>query len=119
MHHSSKLFQRFRFENLIQNTELLAAFEVEQLPVAINSIAFDLPTIRTSRCVPPVPGNTPSETSGSPNLPASFARDANVRRHRDFQTTTDAVSIDRGNHEFRCLFQTRKAFRSHEDRNNT
>ncbi len=32
--------------------------------------AADLPTTRASLCVPPVPGSTPSETSGSPILPA-------------------------------------------------
>ena len=33
----------------------------------------DFPTSRASRCVPPVPGSTPSATSGRPILPASFA----------------------------------------------
>jgi hypothetical protein len=39
-------------------------------PVVISSIAVALLTSRASRCVPPVPGRTPSETSGSPILPA-------------------------------------------------
>jgi len=39
-------------------------------PVTISSIAVLLLTRRASRCVPPVPGKTPSVTSGSPILPA-------------------------------------------------
>ncbi len=39
-------------------------------PVTISSIATLLLTSRASRWVPPVPGSTPSVTSGSPILPA-------------------------------------------------
>ena len=38
--------------------------------MTISSIALALPTSRASRCVPPVPGSTPSATSGRPILPA-------------------------------------------------
>ena len=38
--------------------------------MAISSIALALPTSRAKRCVPPVPGSTPSATSGMPILPA-------------------------------------------------
>ncbi len=41
-------------------------------PVAMSSIAFDLPMSRPSRCVPPVPGSTPRVTSGRPILPPPF-----------------------------------------------
>ena len=42
-------------------------------PVRIISIAFALPTARVSRCVPPMPGMTPSLISGWPNLALSAA----------------------------------------------
>ena len=38
------------------------------------SIAFDLPTARVSRCVPPAPGITPRLISGWPNFAVSAAR---------------------------------------------
>ena len=37
-------------------------------PVRIISMALALPTARVSRCVPPMPGMTPSLISGCPNL---------------------------------------------------
>src|SRR5205807_6694375 len=37
-------------------------------PLTIISIARGLPTMRASRCVPPVPGSTPRFTSGRPTL---------------------------------------------------
>ena len=43
-------------------------------PVRIISIAFDLPTARVRRCVPPAPGMTPSLISGWPNFAVSAAR---------------------------------------------
>ena len=42
-------------------------------PVRHISIAFDLPTKRVRRCVPPAPGMTPSLISGWPNLAVSAA----------------------------------------------
>ena len=42
-------------------------------PVRIRSIAFALPTARVSRCVPPMPGMTPSLISGWPNFALSAA----------------------------------------------
>ena len=42
-------------------------------PVRIISIALALPTARVSRCVPPMPGMTPSLISGWPNLALSAA----------------------------------------------
>ena len=39
-------------------------------PLTISSIAVLLLIRRARRCVPPVPGSTPSVTSGSPILPA-------------------------------------------------
>ena len=42
-------------------------------PVRHISIAFDLPTSRVSRCVPPAPGITPKLISGWPNLAESAA----------------------------------------------
>ena len=42
-------------------------------PVKIISIALALPTARVSRCVPPIPGMTPSLISGWPNLALSAA----------------------------------------------
>ena len=49
-----------------------ASSNVQVLPVIISSIAFDLPIIFASRVVPPVPGSTPSVTSGSPTFPESL-----------------------------------------------
>src|SRR6266481_1738294 len=48
-----------------------ASSKEKVFPVTISSIALLLPTMRESRCVPPVPGSTPRFTSGSPILPAS------------------------------------------------
>ena len=42
-------------------------------PVRIMSIALALPTARVSRCVPPMPGMTPSLISGWPNFALSAA----------------------------------------------
>ena len=42
-------------------------------PVRFRSIAFALPTARVSRCVPPMPGMTPSLISGWPNFALSAA----------------------------------------------
>ena len=43
-------------------------------PVRIMSIAFDLPTARVRRWVPPAPGKTPRLISGWPNFAVSAAR---------------------------------------------
>ena len=42
-------------------------------PVSTMSIAFDLPTKRGRRCVPPAPGIVPSVISGWPNFALSAA----------------------------------------------
>ena len=42
-------------------------------PVKFKSIAFALPTARVKRCVPPMPGMTPSLISGWPNFALSAA----------------------------------------------
>ncbi|MNT42282.1 hypothetical protein D3C72_1786990 [compost metagenome] len=47
-------------------------------PVNAMSMAFDLPTARGKRCVPPAPGITPSLISGWPNLAVS---DAMMKSH--------------------------------------
>src|SRR5438876_653515 len=49
-----------------------ASSKEKVLPVTMSSIAFDLPTIFARRAVPPVPGSTPSVTSGRPIFPASL-----------------------------------------------
>jgi hypothetical protein len=43
-------------------------------PVRQSSIAFDLPTKRVSRWVPPAPGMVPRLISGWPNFAVSAAR---------------------------------------------
>ena len=43
------------------------------LPVRISSSALPRPTTRDSRCVPPLPGIMPRETSGNPSLAPSTA----------------------------------------------
>ena len=60
-------------------------------PVTISSIALALPTSRASRCVPPVPGRTPSATSGRPILPAPGAGHAQIGGHRHLEPAADAV----------------------------
>ena len=82
-----------------------ACSKLTVLPVTISSIARDLPTKRASRCVPPVPGSTPSATSGKPDLAGILARDADVGRHRDLQAAADAVAVERGDHELRRLLE--------------
>jgi hypothetical protein len=72
--------------------------------VTISSIARLLPTMRTSRCVPPVPGSTPSVTSGRPTLP-SPSRDAQVGRHGDLEAAADGVAVERGDHQLRRLLE--------------
>src|SRR5262249_21507072 len=42
-------------------------------PVKMRSMALLLPTARVSRCVPPIPGMTPSLISGWPNFALSAA----------------------------------------------
>ena len=42
-------------------------------PVRLMSIALALPTARVRRCVPPMPGMTPSLISGWPNFAVSAA----------------------------------------------
>ena len=43
------------------------------LPVRISSSALPRPTTRDSRCVPPLPGIMPRETSGNPSFASSTA----------------------------------------------
>ena len=74
----------------------------------MSSIARVLPTRRASRCVPPVPGSTPSATSGKPDLAGILARDAQVGRHRDFQAAADAMPVQRRDHELGRLLQARE-----------
>mmetsp|Transcript_64178 Transcript_64178/g.180646 ORF Transcript_64178/g.180646 Transcript_64178/m.180646 type:complete len:236 (+) Transcript_64178:327-1034(+) len=42
-------------------------------PVRMRAMAFDLPTLRMRRCVPPAPGMTPSLISGWPKTALSLA----------------------------------------------
>jgi hypothetical protein len=69
---AQQTFASFRFEDLIDNAELFSAFEIEQLARRHQLNRFRLANDAHRRCVPPVPGSTPSETSGSPILPAPF-----------------------------------------------
>src|SRR3954465_6551636 len=71
-------------------------------PSTIISIARDLPTSRARRCVPPVPGSTPSPTSGSP-IWCSPARDTHVARQCYLETTADRMPVQRGDDELRRL----------------
>ena len=59
-------------------------------PLTISSIARALPTSRASRCVPPVPGSTPSATSGRPILPASFCA---MRRSAAIATSSPPPTV--------------------------
>ena len=74
-------------------------------PLTMSSIARALPTRRASRCVPPVPGSTPSATSGRPILPASLRRDAQVGGHRHLEPAADGVAVERRDHELRRLLE--------------
>ena len=60
---------------------------------------------RASRCVPPVPGSTPSVTSGRPILPPSLPGDAQVGGQRDLEPAADAVAVERGDHQLRRLLE--------------
>ena len=42
--------------------------------------------------------------------PCIFFGNADVAGHRDFEPAADAVAIDRGNHEFRRVFETSQSF---------
>jgi len=70
-----------------------------------HSIAFARPTARPNRCVPPVPGSTPSDTSGSPSFPAFRARDPQIASERDLQPAADAMAVDRRDHQLGRLLQ--------------
>ena len=73
-------------------------------------MALLFPTMRDSRCVPPVPGSTPRFTSGRPILPGVFARDAEVGRHGDFQPAAHAVAVDGRNHQLGRVFEPQQHF---------
>ena len=81
-----------------------ASSNVISRPVAINSIARALPTSRASRCVPPVPGSTPSATSGNRSCRRP-SRDADVRRHRHFEPAADRVAVQRGDDQLGRLLE--------------
>src|SRR5207249_3284923 len=93
--HTSELQSRFdlisfptrRSSDLLTRPISSASSKEKVRPVAISSIARDLPISRERRCVPPVPGKTPRATSGSPILPAS-------RRARRM-SAAKAISRDR------------------------
>ncbi len=78
--------------------------------MTISSIALLLPTMRDSRCVPPVPGRTPRFTSGSPILPGILTRDADVGSHGNFQSAAHAVTVQRRNHQFGSVLQPQQGF---------
>ena len=71
----------------------------------MSSIALLRPTSRARRCVPPVPGRTPSDTSGSPILPLPLRRDAQVAGHRHLEPAADAVAVDGRDHQLRRLLE--------------
>ena len=69
--------------------------------------------MRTSRCVPPVPGRTPSENFRQSHLARVARRDADVGRHRHFEAAADAVAVyDVRDDEFRRLLPAATGFRS-------
>src|SRR3989441_3090017 len=71
-----------------------ASFGVSMRPVVMRSIARLLPMSRGSRCVPPVPGRTPSVTSGNPSRQApSEARRRSVAMAISSPPPTQCPSI--------------------------
>ena len=73
--------------------------------MTISSIAFDLPTMRDRRWVPPVPGSTPRLISGRPTLPAPLLGDPQVRRHGDLEAAADGVAVEGRDHQLRRLLE--------------
>ena len=59
----------------------------------MRSRARDVPMSRGSRWVPPVPGSTPSVTSGRPIRPESFAADLRAYAEALAQGPARAVSL--------------------------
>jgi hypothetical protein len=59
-------------------------------------MAFDLPTRRVSRCVPPVPGVTPTVISSWPNFAFGAAR-MKVAHHRELTAAAERIAGDGGN----------------------
>ena len=66
-------------------------------PVRIRSIALALPTARVSRCVPPMPGMTPSLISGWPNFALSAAMMMS-HMHRELAAAAEREARDRRDH---------------------
>ena len=74
-----------------------ASFTSIMRPVSMMSMALALPTARVKRCVPPMPGMTPSLISGWPNFALSAAM-MNVALHGELAAAAERKACDRGDH---------------------
>ena len=66
--------------DLVHDADLLGLLEGERLAGHDQLDRSHLPTMRDSRCVPPVPGSTPRLTLRQADLAGVLARDAQCRR---------------------------------------
>jgi hypothetical protein len=69
-------------------------------------MALNLPTARTSRCVPPMPGMMPMRISGCAKLRA-LAGDDDVAVHRQLGAAAEGVAADRGDHRLGAVLDRR------------
>ncbi len=73
-------------------------------------MALLFPTRRDKRCVPPVPGKHSQVHFRQANFARVLAGDPQVGGHGDFQSSANAMAIDRGNHQFRRVLQAKQHF---------
>ena len=69
-----------------------------------------MPTSRARRCVPPVPGEHAERHFGEADLAGVAAGDADVGRHRDFESAADAMAVQRCDDQLRRLLQPVQRF---------
>ena len=82
---------------------------VDRFAAGDHSTAFDRPTIRGARTVPPQPGNRPSFTSGKPNCALeSLGHHPAVAPHRQLRAAADADAVDGRHGDERQLRQPLK-----------
>ena len=89
----------------VDQAERVRLLDERLVPSAMSSIALARPTRRARRCVPPVPGSTPSDTSGSPILALPLRA---MRRSQAIATSSPPPTqwpLMRGDHQLRRLLE--------------
>jgi hypothetical protein len=99
----------FRINNSIYQTESFALFEIKQFTSRHQFNCFGFANNARQTLSATGSRQNPQRDLRQPHLASIATRNPEIGRHCYFQSAADAMTINRGDHEFRCLLQTAKS----------